>query len=441
MKKTVILVLILLMSVLFLRPQEMELTIDRAIELALQNNTSYLISQQEVKQSKLGVQKNLGFLPQVTLEGYRVLKEKLMELEMPSMVPGEDPMVIALDFTKNYEFTVRVVQPVFTGGKIWYAFKNAQIDLRIAKEKLKNSREDLILDVKKVFFNILVMKELLKTHQEALGLAEKNYQNVKQSYELGMVSKYDLLQAELSVSSQKPRILNISKLIEIMTSNLKVMVGIPIETRVKTRGELSYDKEQVELTELIQTALVKRSEIRQLEMEVKKASNLLKMTWAQFIPDFSIVASYSYRSDNLNFKPGNWQDYYSINLGISFPIFSGLRRGAEVGQMKVMRKILRMNLKELNDATRIQVQDLHLSMKEEYENILLGLKNMETAREGVRIAELSYQQGLITILELNSSYNALTQAKVSYLQAVYNYNIALSTLEKITGVSLNGGNE
>lgn len=441
MKKTVGLVLILIISSFGLLSQDMELTIDRAIELALQNNTGYLISQQEVRQSKLGVQKNMGFLPQVTLEGYRVLDEKLMALEMPSMVPGEDPVVIELDFTKNYEFTVSVVQPVFTGGKIWYSFKNAQLDLKIAKEKMKNSRDDLILNVKKVFFNILVMKELLRTHQEALELAEKNYQNVKQSFDLGMVSKYDLLQAELSMGSQKPRILNIKKLIAVMTANLKVMVGIPPETRVNTIGELSYNRKQLELTELINTALVKRSEIRQLEMEVKKASNLLKMTWAQFIPDLSIVASYSYRSDNLNFKPGNWEDYYSINLGISFPIFTGLRRGAEIGQVRVMWKILKMNLKELGDATRIQVKELHLSMKEEYENIQLGLKNMETAREGVRIAELSYQEGLITILELNSSYNALTQAKVSYLQAVYNYNIAFSTLEKITGVRLNGGNE
>jgi outer membrane protein TolC len=54
---------------------------------------------------------------------------------------------------------------------------------------------------------------------------------------------------------------------------------------------------------------------------------------------------------------------------------------------------------------------------------------------------LSYKEGLISILELNTSYNALTQAKVLFLQAVYNYNIAISTLEKISGVTINGGME
>jgi outer membrane protein len=421
--------------------QVMELSIDQAIDLAIKNNTGYLISQQEVKQAKYRVGQNLGFLPQVSLTGYRVLNEKLMELEMPAMFPGEEPTKIALDFTKNYEFTIQVAQPVFTGGKIWFAFKNAGIDLKIAREKLKNSREGLILDVKKIFFNIQVMKEMLKTHDEAFTLAENNYRNVEESFGLGMVSKYDLLQAELSVSSIKPRILNITKLLNIMTSNLKIMLGIPEDTRLEVTGELSYDRKQLEQSLLIQQALVNRSELLQLKMELQKTENLLKMTWAQYVPDFSIVAQYNYRSDYFNFKADNWENYFSINLGINFPIFTGLRRSAQIGEMRVLKKILKLNLKELGDSTRIQVQDLVLSIKEEYENILMGLKNVETAKEGVRIAELSYKEGLISILELNTSYNALTQAKVLFLQAVYNYNIAISTLEKISGVTINGGME
>ena len=66
------------------------------------------------------------------------------------------------------------------------------------------------------------------------------------------------------------------------------------------------------------------------------------------------------------------------------------------------------------------------------------MKNIETAREGVRVADLNYQEGLISILELNTSYNSLTLARVRYLEAVYNYNIALFELEKISGVRIGG---
>ena len=87
----------------------------------------------------------------------------------------------------------------------------------------------------------------------------------------------------------------------------------------------------------------------------------------------------------------------------------------------------------------MEIRAKYLTLKQEHENILLGRKNIETASEGVRIAELSYQEGVVTMLELNSSYNELTRARVAYLQALYNYNITLAELEKLAGVDLHGG--
>jgi outer membrane protein len=109
--------------------------------------------------------------------------------------------------------------------------------------------------------------------------------------------------------------------------------------------------------------------------------------------------------------------------------------------MNVLKKIMDLNVKQLSDGTRLQVESNYRMINQEYENIQMGLKNVESAKEGVRIAELNYHEGMITILELNSSYNELTRAKVNYLQALYNYNIAIAELEKLTGININGGVE
>ncbi|MCX6554132.1 MAG: TolC family protein [Candidatus Aminicenantes bacterium] len=184
-----------------------------------------------------------------------------------------------------------------------------------------------------------------------------------------------------------------------------------------------------------------RSELLQLQMQKQKIDNLLKMAWAQYIPNFSLVASYSYQSDLLKFNKSNWDDYFNVSLGVSFPIFTGLKRSAQIGEMRVLQKIMDLNVKQLNDANQLEIESKYRSINQEYENIQLGEKNMESAKEGVRIAELNYREGMITILELNSSYNELTRAKVNYLQALYNYNIAIAELEKLTGVNINGGAE
>jgi len=443
LKKTALMIMILLVAVsaYLFSAEEMNLTIDKAIDLALKNNKNYLISQAEVKQYKYKLRQNLGFLPNVTLEGFKNIDEKLMELEIPPFFPGAEPTTTTIDFTKNYEFTFQVVQPVFAGGKILYSYKNARLDLNIARERHKNTRKEVILQVKKVFFNILVMKELLKAHNEALQLAETNYRNINENYKLGMASKYDLLRAELAAASIKPNILNVQKLLNVSILNLKFMAGIPEKSKIKVLGKLNYSSYPLTLAHLIDQSLVTRSEIRQLEMQMKKTANLLKMAYGQFLPDISLIASYSYRSDFFNFGKNNWDSYYTINLGISFPIFTGLKRSAQIGEIKVMKKILNLNYKQLKETTKLQIHELYMTIQQEYENIQAGLKNIETAEEGVRIAELTYNEGLISILELNTSTNDLTMAKVNFLQAVYNYNIAAAELEKISGIKINGGNE
>jgi outer membrane protein len=437
--KKALLALLLLAARGFSQEPPMDLTVDQAIQLALTNNPAYQISQQEVRQYRYRLMQNFGFLPEVTLSGSKILNEKLMTIEIPPLYPGGEASSVSMRFTKNYAFTFQIVQPVFTGGKIFFTYKNAELDLRLAKEKEKNSQADTVLNVRKMFYNIQIMQELLKAHNEAYSLAESNYNNVKKSFDLGMVSQYDLLRAELAFSATRPDVLRVENLLETSTLGLKLMLGLPSTQEIRLQGELGYRQLQLELVKLLQNSLKNRSELLQLQMQKQKIDNLLKITWAQYIPNISLVAGYSYQSDYFNFSKGNWDNYYNISLGVSFPIFTGLKRSAQIGEMNVLKKIMDLNVKQLNDATQLEVESKYRSINQEYENIRLGLKNMESAKEGVRIAELNYREGMITILELNSSYNELTRAKVNYLQALYNYNIAIAELEKITGINLNGG--
>ncbi|TFG78533.1 MAG: hypothetical protein E4H23_07635, partial [Chrysiogenales bacterium] len=138
--KRALLVLLLMGSLGFTQTATMDLTVDQAIELALTNNTTYQISQQEVRQYRYRLLQNFGFLPEVTLQGSKILDEKLMAIEIPPLYPGGEATSVSMRFTKNYAFTFQIVQPVFTGGKIFFTYKNAELDLKLAKEKESNSR-------------------------------------------------------------------------------------------------------------------------------------------------------------------------------------------------------------------------------------------------------------------------------------------------------------
>ena len=439
MKKVFIPVFLVLISTFMFSSEIQKITIENAIEMALNNNDTILLNKEYVNQYKYKLKQNMGFLPSITLEGSKNLDEKLMEIEMPAMFAGGDSTKISLDFTKNYEFALQIVQPLFTGGKILNTFKNAKLDLQLVKEKQRDSRNFLVLNIKKVFFNILVMEELLKVQKEGLLLAENNFNNIKKKYKLGMVSKYDLLRAELNVTSQQPKLLNVKKIINLLVLRFKIMLGIPENKDIVIEGKLDYNKYYLEHSKFIRKSLINRSEITQINIEQRKIKNLLKIAYAQYIPDISLIARYSYRSDLFNLDKENWTNYYTINLGINFPIFSGFKREGQIGELKVLKKVLKIKKKQIDDLTKMQVVDYCLTIEKEFENIQNALKNKKTAEEGVRIADLNYEEGLISVLELNSSYMALTGSKATYFQAVYNYNIAIAELEKISGLKINGG--
>lgn len=417
--------------------QELTLSLDQAIELALKHDFSYRISQKQVDVYKQRL-KNIGILPQITLDGYKNLDEKLQVIEIPSFTGG-DPQRVTLDFTRNYEFTLQILQPVFTGGKAYFGFQNSRIDLKRSRDQLENSREETILRVKKGFYNILVMREYLQAQREAMALAERNHQNVQQSYELGLVSKYDLLRAELAVSSLRPEVSRAQNLYEIAILNFKNILQLGEEVEPKINGELTLPAFSRSLEDLMNLGLQNRFELRQLAYEQEKVSNLLKMAYGMYLPQVAVVARYSYRSDLFNFRRGNWEDNYSINLSVSLPIFPGLSRNAQIGELRVTRKIMDLNRDMLLSGTRLEIENRYKTMLQEFEAVGQAQKNVELAREGLRIAELNHQEGLISLLDLNSSTADLTRARVALLQAYYNCNIQAAELENLVGIRHQGG--
>ncbi len=427
----------LILNFLWAGAKEIDLSLEKAIDLALNNDFSYRISRKQVDIYRQRL-KNIGFLPQVTLDGYKNLDEKLQILEIPSFTGG-DPQQVSLDFTKNYEFTLQILQPIFTGGKAYLGFRNSLIDLKSSKEQLAESREETILRVKKSFFNILVMQEYLKAQREARDLMEKNLQNVRQSFELGLVSQYDLLRAQLSASSIIPEVSRAQNQYEIAVLSLKNILQLPEDVEPKIIGKLSVPEFDSSLDKLLGMGLQNRFELRQIDFEKQKLANLLKIAYGQYLPSVSLVASYSYRSDFFNFHKGNWENNYSINLAVSFPIFPGLSRNAQVGELRVSRKIMDLNKQMLSSATRLEVENRYKTIKQEFDNINQAQKNLELAGEGVRIAELNYSEGMISILELNTSFNELTNARVALLQALFNCNINIAELEKLVGIQYRGG--
>lgn len=414
--------------------EKMVLTLDDSLRLALKQNPFYLAARAKEDQATAAVKEAVsGFFPSVNASGTDVLDKKVFSIEFPSLVPGQPPTKVKMDFTRAYTFALNFSLPLFTGGRLVAGYKTANYNLEATREAIRQSREETVLNVKKAFYGYLLARSFVSVAEEGVNLAEKHYTNVKNLYEVGMASKFDLLRSEVQLANLKPQLIRARNALATAEIGLKMLLGIDLAQPVEFKGELTFREVESKIDENIAEALTHRPEINQIEYQKRMAAQMVKMNEGAYLPTVAIGGAYNYWSNVLNLKKNNWESYYQINLVLNIPLFNGFANSAKVGQAKAALRQLEYSQKGLIESVKFEVQEAVLSLRQARESLLSQEKNVEQAQEAVRIAELNYSEGLATNLDVSSAHVALSQAKTNQVQALYDYAVALAQIEKSVG--------
>ncbi len=415
--------------------EKITLTLEDSLQLALSQNPYHLASEEKVEAARHKLREAASsFFPSLNAQGLHTLNEKLFELEMPSFIPGQPPRRVTLDFTKDYQFSLSFSLPLFTSGRLVSGFKQAKYGLLSTQETVRQSEQLTVFNTKKAFYGVLLAKKFVKVAEEAVEVAEKHYQRVKNLYEVGMASKFDLLRSEVQVANLKPQLIRARNNLKVAELGLKTILGLDLSQPIEIKGELSYQPIEPDLEACLAKALRKRPELHQLKYQKQIAGEMVKMIRASNLPSLAVAGTYNFWADKFNFKEKNWQSYYSVNLVLTVPLFNGFATSARIAQSKAAIRELELNRKGLEETIRFEVRQAILNLKEAKESLLSQEKNVEQAQESLRIAELNYAEGLATTLDVSSAQAALSQAKINYSQALYDYVVSLAQLDKAMGV-------
>lgn len=438
MKKAKSVILVLLMCLFVgkfsFSQEKMTLTLDDTIRLALSQNPYHLASGERVQAAKAIVREAAAnFFPTLNAQGLHTLDEKVFSLEFPDPITGK-PQRVTMDFTRDYQFSLSLSLPLFTGGRLISGFKQAKYNLLSTEEGARQSENTTVFNAKTAFYGCLIAKEFVKVAEEAVEVAEKHLKNVKSLHEVGMASKFDMLRSEVRVANLKPQLIKARNNLEIAKLGLKTLLGIDLSQSLEIKGELIYEAYEPDLEECLAKALRNRPEVSQLNYQKQMAEETVKLVRAADFPTVALSGTYNFWADKLNFQKDTWQSFYAINLVLSVPIFNGFSASARVAQSKAVIRELELTRKGLEKTVGFEVRRAILNLKEAKESLLSQEKNVEQAQESLRIAELNFSEGLATTLDVSSVQADLSQAKINYTQALYDYVVSLAQLDKAMGV-------
>ncbi len=419
-----------------LSEEKLILTLDECLSRALSRNPAYLAVMEREGGARAAVREAAArFLPSLNAQGTDVLDKKVFVIEFPSFIPGQPAQRVPIDFSKTYQMTLSFSLPLFTGGRLISGYKQANYNLGATRESIRQFRIGTIFEVKRAFYGYLLADQFAGVAQEAVALAEKHHTNVKNLFEVGMASKFDLLRSEVQVANLKPQLIRARNSLSITELALKTLIGLDLSQAIEVRGEMTYKPFEGSLDDLVARALRKRPEISQLEYQTRIAGEMLKMARAENLPTLAVGGAYNYWSNRLSFTKNNWESYYSINLVLSLPIFNGFAGQARMAQSKALIRELELSQRALIEAVKLEVNQALLNIKQARETLVSQEKNVEEAQEAVRIAELNYSEGLATTLDVSTAQVALSQARTNHARALYDCVISLAELEKAVGAA------
>lgn len=412
-----------------------ELSLDDALNRALSENKNLQIAKADLQYSDALIKEAWSYaLPHVDLTANygRNIMDNYFYVTVTDSLGNRSTNKFDVTFRNQFGLNAQLTQTIYSFGKIGNGLEVAYEFESYSNRQYEEQRNTIISQVKKAYYRVLLAAKVVEVAEESEKSALENYENVKIRYDGGLVSEFDLLQAEVRWQNAIPSKLEAKKNYQLATNNLKLMLNLPIEEPIEVKWDMdSYPAkpEKIPADEVYENqpgylALL-------LEQQMRRKN--VKIEFANHLPTIFGSVNYNYTANSDEFHLDNRNDNVVVGVGINFPIFSGGYTSAQVQKARIDVEKIDKQVELDQDNIRINLQNVYLRMDEAESRIEAAQKGMNSARRAFEIAESRYNNGLATQLELKDSRIFLDQARITHLTAIYAYLDAYFDWELLTG--------
>lgn len=407
----------------------LELTLNKAIELALAENPSIQVADQNIELKKIADKEAWqNLLPGADLNGTFNHNFKIQTIVM-----GGQTFKMGTENNMNGGFSLSL--PLFA-PTIYRTMKMTKDDIQMAVEQARSSRLDLINQVTKAYYQLMLAQDSYKVLQQSVKQAEDNFQVVSEKFKQGTVSEYDKISAEVQLRNLQPNLISSENAIRLTKLQLKVLMGITADVDLLINDKLE-NYQNVMFTRQSwgdPSDLSMNTTMRQFDLNQKLLEHSLRIQKAAFLPSLNGAFSWSYTSmsNNLALAHYKWNPYVYGAISLSIPLYHA-KNFTALKKTKIQMQQLAENRINTERQLSMQAQSYMNNMQASTEQVVSNKENIAKAQKARDISDKRYQVGAGTMLELNSSEVALTQSQLTYCQSIFDYLTAKADLDYVLG--------
>ena len=202
-----------------------KLTLEQALEIALSENPTIKIADQEIEIKRYAKQGTYSSLyPKIDASA---TYQRVIEKQTMSMDFGGQTQTIKVGSDNSFNGGLTAAMPV-VNAQLWASLKVSALDVELAVEKARSSRQDMVEQVTKAYYTVLLAKESLGVYKRVYDNAVENNKNVKKRYEVGSVSEFDYISSNVSVQNAEPNVFEAENSVVLTLWQLKALLGMDL---------------------------------------------------------------------------------------------------------------------------------------------------------------------------------------------------------------------
>lgn len=446
----------------------LRIDLNRALEIALSENPTVKVADMEITKKQYAKKSAYGaLLPQMDLIGQyqRAIKRQTVYFDEGFGIGGSvDPN----QFTPEEMKIVEVLGKMMGGGdtdsgegiqmgrfnvwsaglnvslplvvpSLWKNIQMSEVDIQLSMEQARASRINLMNQVKKSFFSLLLAQDSHDVFRKTYETDSINLENIRNRYNQGVVAEYDVITADVRLKSLIPSILQSENMMKIAELQLKMLMGIDSDIPLKVVGSLDdYEKSMFDAIIPADTSLINNSDIKQFDLQAEQAKNAYELQKLQYAPSLVTSFNWTYMSQNNDFKFGTyrWDPYSMLGFTLQIPLFSGGQRYHNVKQAQIQLWQLDEQRKDVERGLKLSIRNNYDLIHKNIEQVVATQSSVEQARKGHEITLKRYETGMGTIVDVNAAALAVLNAELQYRNAIYDYLSAKADLEKVLGYDI-----
>ncbi len=446
MIKKLLTTFVLLNGVVFAQ-QKNSFTLNEAIDFATKNSPSYANSELDMQSALYKKNETMGAgLPQINasldFKDYIKIPTSLIPLSAFSPQAPKDAYG-AVKFGVQYQATAgfSASQLIFSAD-YFLGIKMSKEFLNLSRINVQRSKAELVAQVSKAYYSVLVGKERLKLLDINMTKLDKTLSDLKAYNQQGMVEQIDVERLEVSsniLKNEKEKVLELIKTGEYF---LKFQMGYKIYDDITLSDSLNITEELKQPMSVGATDVSKRPDYQLLATQQRFSEADLKRLRFGYLPTIAAYGSYQFNTqrDNTNIfetdKTNAMKQWYPIALvgvTMNLNIFDGLQRHYKIQQAKLSVAKTQNNIKNLEFASQMESGMAAITFNNALKSLDNNKRNLELAKHVYDVAQKKYDQGIGNNLEIVNAQSSLRESEVNFYNSVYEALVAKIDYLKATG--------